>query len=290
MPPDHKDRGEALFRRSNNYRNLNDSRQAEADLQTIVECDLDLPMELRLRTSVECNDLAWRYATGPDKERDPKKALPLAQKAIKLTPDLPTWWNTLGVVYYRLGQYPEAMETLQRSLREDGEESAGFDLFFLAMCYARRSEGTKAKDCYERAVQWVQEQEGKLQPGAEGGAEHFPGRGGDPASAAGPAWIPLARSASCFAAVSLSLACHLAESGRRFLPLVPTRTWLLDVAQIGTVVEVAAPQISPPVVGIVQPGRVVAAVTVDVVEVAAAGRRDVINVGILLHQLDWSYR
>ena len=122
---------------------------------------------MRLPASAQCNNLAWGYATGPEKERDPKKALPLAQKAVKLTPDLGIWWNTLGVVYYRLGQYPQAMETLQRSLREDWEESAGFDLFFLAMCHARRSEGAKAKDCYERAVQWVQEQEGKLQPGAK---------------------------------------------------------------------------------------------------------------------------
>jgi uncharacterized protein HemY len=106
--------------------------------------------------------LAWRYVTGPEKQRDPHKALPLAQKAVKLTPDQWHYWNTLGVVYYRLGQYPEAIEKLQHSLSAGKGEAAAYDLFFLAMCHARLGDAAQAKDCYDRAVHWVQEQQSRL--------------------------------------------------------------------------------------------------------------------------------
>jgi uncharacterized protein HemY len=70
--------------------------------------------------------------------------------------------NTLGVAYYRLGRYGPAVEALERSLRETKGESAAYDLFFLAMCHARRGEVAAAKDCYDRAVQWVQGRQHQL--------------------------------------------------------------------------------------------------------------------------------
>jgi WD40 repeat protein/tetratricopeptide (TPR) repeat protein len=162
LPPAHQSRGEALFRRSNNYGSLNDLSKARADLQKIAELDLDLPSDLQRPAALQCNNLAWRYVTGPEEQRDPNKALPLAQKAAKLTPNLAFWRNTLGVVYYRLGQYAQAIETLQHSLRATNGQTAAFDLFFLAMCHARQGDSAKAKDCYDRAVHWAQEQQGKL--------------------------------------------------------------------------------------------------------------------------------
>jgi tetratricopeptide (TPR) repeat protein len=161
-PPHHKTQGEALLRRSNNYRNLNDLPKAEADLQTLAELDLDLPLELQLVAAEQCNTLAWRYVTAPEPQRQPHKALPLAQKAIKLAPDQWQYWNTLGVVSYRLGRYPQAIEQLEHSLSASKGEAAAYDLFFLAMCHTRQGDAAKAKECYERAVHWVQEQQGKL--------------------------------------------------------------------------------------------------------------------------------
>jgi tetratricopeptide (TPR) repeat protein len=81
-----------------------------------------------------------------------------------LTPNSAAYLSTLGVVYYRLGQYPRAVETLERSLRESKGETVALNLFFLAMCHACRGDATKAKDCHNRAVKWVQEQQVKLRP------------------------------------------------------------------------------------------------------------------------------
>jgi WD40 repeat protein len=157
MPLQHKSRGEALLRRSSNYRTLSLPVKARADLQEIAEQDLPLPPDAARYAAQQCDDLAWEYVTGPEKERDPHKALPLIRKAIKLTPEQPAYFKTLGVVHYRFGQYPEAVEWLERSLRESQGDAAAFDLFFLAMCHAKRGEPAKAKDCYDRAVRWVRE-------------------------------------------------------------------------------------------------------------------------------------
>jgi WD40 repeat protein/Flp pilus assembly protein TadD len=117
---------------------LNQALQANPDLPGLV------------------HSLARIYANGPSRIRDPDKALPLAQRA--------NYQNTLGVVYYRLGRYAQAVDTLERSLRESNQGSAPSDLFFLAMCHARRDDAGKAKDNYDRAVNWVQERQGKLSP------------------------------------------------------------------------------------------------------------------------------
>jgi serine/threonine protein kinase/WD40 repeat protein/tetratricopeptide (TPR) repeat protein len=162
MPADYSSRGEVLFRRSNNYRMLNDQVRAAADLQHLAELDLPLPAELQDVAARQCNNLAWRYLTAPKNQRDPQKALPLAQRALKLDADGRVFLNTLGVAYYRLAQYRQAVETLERSLREGEGEAAAFDLFFLAMCHARQGAARKARNCFDQAVQWVQQNPDKI--------------------------------------------------------------------------------------------------------------------------------
>jgi WD40 repeat protein/Tfp pilus assembly protein PilF len=103
------------------------------------------------------NNLAWFYVTGPAELRAADTALPLAQKAMDLEMDSTLFRNTLGVVYYRLARYPDAVACFEKNLSDD-QEFAAFDLFFLAMSYHRLNELAKAKDCYERARQWWQTQ------------------------------------------------------------------------------------------------------------------------------------
>jgi uncharacterized protein HemY len=102
------------------------------------------------------NNEAWRLVTCPADQRDPARALQLIQKVVKHEPADATFWNTLGVVQYRNGQYMEAVATLEKSLAAGKGLSDAFDLFFLAMCHAKLGDAAKAKDCFERAVKWVE--------------------------------------------------------------------------------------------------------------------------------------
>jgi WD40 repeat protein len=108
------------------------------------------------------NNRAWELASKPAQLDHARKALFLAQKAVELAPTTWTYWNTLGVVQYRLGKYSEARESLERSLKGSKGETAGFDLYFLAMCHRRLGDAPKARDCYDQAVRWVEEHNGKL--------------------------------------------------------------------------------------------------------------------------------
>jgi tetratricopeptide (TPR) repeat protein/tRNA A-37 threonylcarbamoyl transferase component Bud32 len=108
--------------------------------------------------AVRLNDEAWRLATGPADKRDPARALRLIQQAVANEPNNAMFLNTLGVVQYRNELYKEAVATLEKSLASGEGKWDGFDLFFLAMCHAKLGDPVKAKDCFDRAVQWRDKQ------------------------------------------------------------------------------------------------------------------------------------
>jgi tetratricopeptide (TPR) repeat protein len=70
------------------------------------------------------NDLAWILATSRDASlRDGREALTLAEQALRLDPDSPTFLNCMAAVLAENGRYPEAVEAAQRALnrlRSDG--------------------------------------------------------------------------------------------------------------------------------------------------------------------------
>jgi tetratricopeptide (TPR) repeat protein len=128
------------------------------------------PHKLGLITAVpvtevarELNDWAWQWAAKPASDataheaHKAHKALCLAENAVALAPEQWLYRNTLGVVWYRLGNYPKAIEHLEHSLHGNNGDTAGFDLFFLAMCHQRLGDGVLARDHYDRAVRWVEE-------------------------------------------------------------------------------------------------------------------------------------
>jgi Tfp pilus assembly protein PilF len=120
--------------------------------------DLEKSLELLTEQAEVCNVLAWLYATGPDKLRDPGKAVLLGQRAVKLEPNEWTYHNTLGVAYFRKGQYKEAVTELETSLKGGAGRADAYDLFFLARCHAKLGDAAKARDCFDRAVKWTEAQ------------------------------------------------------------------------------------------------------------------------------------
>jgi serine/threonine protein kinase len=102
------------------------------------------------------NDLAWLLATCPVTEfRDPARAVPLAEQAIRLAPCCGCVWNTLGVAHYRAGNWKAAVTALKKSmeLRSGGDSS---DWFFLAMAYWRLGDKREAHRWFDRALGEVQ--------------------------------------------------------------------------------------------------------------------------------------
>ncbi len=99
------------------------------------------------------NNLAWLLSTCEGVElREPEQALSCARKAVELAGDERTYWNTLGVAYYRVQNWDEATKALGRSmeLSENGEGDA-YDWFFLAMIHARKKHKEEGRRWYDRA-------------------------------------------------------------------------------------------------------------------------------------------
>jgi tetratricopeptide (TPR) repeat protein len=105
------------------------------------------------------NNRAWALATGSAFERDPERALRLARMAAAASPEQMEL-NTLGVALYRAGQFAEAIATLVKSLAGGKGEFDGFNLFPLAMAHQRLGHREAARDCFDRAVLWLGNQQG----------------------------------------------------------------------------------------------------------------------------------
>ena len=103
-----------------------------------------------------CNHLAWHFVNRSEEERRLDRVLPLAAKAVQLAPKEQRYWHTLGVVQYRSGKYQEAVATLEKSLALSNGGFDAFDLFFLAICQLKLGDAAKAKDCFDRAIQWTE--------------------------------------------------------------------------------------------------------------------------------------
>jgi len=132
------------------YLRLGEFEKAEADFQTVMELSPD--------DVTSCNNLAWFYATGPTNCRSPQKALSLALKAVELGRTNYTELNTLGVVYYRLGQWTNAIATLETGIKTDKAGGSAHDFFFLAMSYQRLGRSAQAQDYFAKALEWWEHQ------------------------------------------------------------------------------------------------------------------------------------
>jgi hypothetical protein len=72
------------------------------------------------------------------------------------------YWNTLGVAHYRAEHWKEAIEALTKSMELQKGKLESFDTFFLAMAHWRLDEKEKARQWYDRAVQWMEKNKDQL--------------------------------------------------------------------------------------------------------------------------------
>jgi tetratricopeptide (TPR) repeat protein len=134
-------------RRADCYEALGQTEKAAADRETALRLGANDPTRL--------NSHAWRLVTGPQGQRDPARALELIQRAIERAPDNACFLSTLGVAQYRSRQYAAAVVTLEKSLAAGKGKSDAFDLFALAMCHASLGDAARAREHFDRAVQWT---------------------------------------------------------------------------------------------------------------------------------------
>jgi serine/threonine protein kinase/Tfp pilus assembly protein PilF/WD40 repeat protein len=101
------------------------------------------------------NNHAWLLVTcSQESIRDPAQALALAKKAVALSPNTYTFSNTLGVVHYRLGNWQDAIQALQRSM-DFNHGGTAFDYFFLAMAHRKLGHADEARLWYDRGLAWL---------------------------------------------------------------------------------------------------------------------------------------
>jgi serine/threonine protein kinase/WD40 repeat protein len=134
-----------------------DNQQPEA-----AAAELEKALVLLPQLDWACNQLARLHLLGPKSLRNPDKAVALAERAIQLCPNDFTYKSTLGMACYRAGRFQAARDALEASLRDSLGWQEAYDLFFLAMCHHRLGEQALANDCYNRAIRWGDERQGRL--------------------------------------------------------------------------------------------------------------------------------
>jgi tetratricopeptide (TPR) repeat protein len=125
-----------------------------------AELAADYPDDLEYRRCrLDClNDVAWTLITRPGfDDRDIARAIPLAEQTVSLEPESATYWNTLGIAYFRAHDWKAAIHALGRSTELDGGGTS-FDFFFLAMAWWHQGDREQANHWYLRGNAWMEEQ------------------------------------------------------------------------------------------------------------------------------------
>jgi tetratricopeptide (TPR) repeat protein len=102
------------------------------------------------------NSLAWELVRRPTvRADDAALAVRFARQAVDWEPSQAAIWNTVGVAYYRTGDWSAAAQALRKSMELSNGGSAS-DWFFLAAAAHHEGDTTQARLWYDRAVAWVQ--------------------------------------------------------------------------------------------------------------------------------------
>jgi WD40 repeat protein/tetratricopeptide (TPR) repeat protein len=100
------------------------------------------------------NNIAWRLIRYSKDRKNAELALPLIEQADRQSPDQAFQVHTLGVNYYRLGRYQEALSTLERAGKLEKPGPTAAVLYFQAMCRFKLDDPAGAKRDFEQAIRW----------------------------------------------------------------------------------------------------------------------------------------
>ncbi len=109
------------------------------------------PYDESMRINMKAK-VAEVLVVGPD-IRDPNIALPYILQAIKAKPDWPYYYQILGIVYYRLGQYEQAIQTLQKAIDLHWDKESARESFFMAMAQWQLGNKEQARNLYYEGVE-----------------------------------------------------------------------------------------------------------------------------------------
>jgi tetratricopeptide (TPR) repeat protein len=109
------------------------------------------------------NDLAWALVRRPLVSfSDAQVAIRLSRKTVDWEPTRSGFWNTLGVAYYRLGDWSSAASALQKSMDlNNGGDAA--DWFFLAAVDQHLGKPQQARQRFDQAVSWMERNPDRVQ-------------------------------------------------------------------------------------------------------------------------------
>jgi serine/threonine protein kinase len=141
------------------YKSLGHRRDAQEQYQCTVQlCRLTAELDVSAETMNTCS---WILVDCPDETlRDAGLAVALAEKAVTADPEQAKYWNTLGIACYRKGDWTKARSSLEQSMNlSDGGN--GYDWVFLAMTCQRLGDVEDAQVWRNKAVSWLEMQEGK---------------------------------------------------------------------------------------------------------------------------------
>ena len=122
----------------------------------VVESLRKEPAEKRHPLLAQCLNLVARFLVidANPARRDPERAMILSRQAVDLEPRDGSCLNTHGIVLYRTGDWKTAIETLESADQFSGGKLFGYNAYYIAMSHWHLGARGKAREWYDRAVDW----------------------------------------------------------------------------------------------------------------------------------------